>query len=874
MKKVFMIALACALALTFATIELGAGVSRLEWKNARKKFEDDFRDSEKRAKAVLELGATCDDERAAELIVERALLHDDFDVHEAAVKALSDFRDPQALAEIASQLNDQKRDTNKIQVAEVVAKLPKNEEVARRLSYGLKERDPNIVLYTLEAARTQGSEENRKDVENLLDNDNPRVAYEAARTLAAITGKWPEGFREQQAPAFFPEKINAHTTLFVLDLSEQMRKEFYLPERASADSKEKKKEEKKTVSRLDYARERLKAALRGLPEDSYVNISTFGRGADVYSKRPVRVHKRNLEKLDKWIDRLRTEVGRNTLKGIEEGLDAAEGADTVFLVTCDLPWGVVKEDPDKVRREVRKLARKKFLNMNVISLFAEKVDKNLTDVEKKKRDLYMAEVEGFMKGLADDMGGFYMPVRQAEPPVSVTPDVSENKEDKTEKREDSAKTDDPEKKLEPKKLTSRVFRKVREDLIRAIKKKSPKALTLIREFGFYLNDDTAETIYENAIESENAEYVDAGVDALLGHKVEKGIVYLCNRMTLEKDWKRRVFVAEILGTVDSPKADEELADALDDDRSWQVRLRAAKSLAAKTSDKTLEALKKGLGDKNRRVAFGAAEAVHARTGSRPDGFDPVMANGSFPRKFFSSNVVFLMEASEEMGALMQRPDRKDALKKYLEDRESGKKKNPAPRPEPVKKIDFARERLIDAFSRLDDDTLFNVGAFAGKADFCWRASEEADPKTREKAAKFLKSFVLLEIRRDFYTPLEQLLRTGEVDTVYVVGAGLPFGAKFKDTEKMLKTLKRKNRWAQMTVHTVCLASVPGFEDFDEIRTLEYGKEVEQRAGFFKSLAEAGGGSSTVIDSFWEGELLKKSAPEEDKKEKPEGDQEN
>jgi hypothetical protein len=310
---------------------LTAGVTTVEWKKAKKKFQKVFK-SGKRIKAVKELGAI-EDVRAAKHLVKEALYHDGFDVYEAAHDCLADTKEPESLAFIAGELSSEKKAGRRVLLAKLLARLPKDPGVAKSVKFALMDRKAGVILPGIRAAVIQGGDANVKYLRKLLSSKNRRVAFETAAALAVIEGKWPKDFKAVEKGDLLPKKINAGSVVFLIDTSEQMLTKFrdpdYKPEKKPKEDKKKKPRRKKDknkgekkkgkpkivyTTRLELVKRRIKAALGTVDKHAVVSLVAFGQTSEVFSKKPVRTSKKNLKAINAWMDSLeilRRALGRD-----------------------------------------------------------------------------------------------------------------------------------------------------------------------------------------------------------------------------------------------------------------------------------------------------------------------------------------------------------------------------------------------------------------------------------------------------------------------------------------------------------------------------------------------------------------------------------
>jgi HEAT repeat protein len=905
MKKLPAVVIASVLAFS-AFSALVAGVSLAEWEKAEKKFRADFKNKAGAAKAAAEL-ALVQDVRAAKLLYKDALFHEEQDIYEAAINGLAKTQEPDSIKFLATELGSERKTDNKIILARLMTCLPKGPEVSKRLIYALHDKSEDVNLFGIMAARVQGDKELAPEIQKLASSANPRVAFEAARAVFELTGQWPLKFSAPAAGMLFPDKIHAKETLFIIDVSEDMGKTFIDPEAAAAaqdngssEKKEPKKEPKAApvkedaeskaaenkISRYSFVARHVKKALRSINPDCEVNLLLFSGGARLFSKKPVKCEPKFLDEADSWLDKQILEPGRDLAKAVRRGMEIAPAADTIYIITCGLPWVDKNEDLDKIRFELRKSVRYRFATVNVIGIFSEN-PAPLAEENALKKAEQLKKTEAFLKALADDHAGEYVSYKS----VGIAPPAPPKPKDKPlveVKPEDLVQ-------LRPKKVDDTTFKKAA-DRLKGILKKKPSAEEAAREisaFSMNVHRDTAKVLFEEALKSSDTTLQYAAVDALLNHSEESGVAFLGDRLHFEKDWKLKTLLAEILGSCPFAESEKWLAEQLKTDTQWQVRLAAARGLKSSKTPEAKTALEAALKDKHAAVALEVARSLKNLTGSAPKGFEEEMFDDCFPKTFYSADAAFIFDISEGMSFGMSDPDAREVLRIYLEALAAKKAKESVPPekekpkeekkkdlkagapegelkpPEPVSRLTYAARRIAAALERMNADAFFNMVAAGDQPKYLWKEPAGATADNRKKAADFAASKRVFDTDRRFFGALEGILQDGKTDSIFLIIAAPPLGGE-KEFADALRTVKNLNRTALVKINVVYIGAIADFHSLDKAGVIKYKRILEETAAKLRPLAEENNGYFAQVDSFWEENLISSPESPEGEKKPPEG----
>ena len=295
-----------------------------------------------------------------------------------------------------------------------------------------------------------------------------------------------------------------------------------------------------------------------------------------------------------------------------------------------------------------------------------------------------------------------------------------------------------------------------------------------------------------------------------------------------KDASLRTLVITALGKVSSEVSLVRRIEALVDP-AWQVRSAALRSLGkerdARLIDALLDAMEREKGALLPQVVACLIAATGADLGPEVadwrkywererDRYDPVEiarreaekeGGQTYVRKadpdaartpsyfgveIVSRRIAFVIDCSGSMSASVTVP------------REGGGS-------ETMERIALAKDELLTAVEKLRPGTFFNLVRFSNNP-----VNLHPKPvRLSKKSVKSAKQFVLgLQPGggTNIYDSLAEVLKAGEVDTIFFLSDGAPSMGTFIDTERILEEILRLNEESQVTIHTISVGFTSTF----------------------------------------------------------------
>jgi von Willebrand factor type A domain. len=127
----------------------------------------------------------------------------------------------------------------------------------------------------------------------------------------------------------------------------------------------------------------------------------------------------------------------------------------------------------------------------------------------------------------------------------------------------------------------------------------------------------------------------------------------------------------------------------------------------------------------------------------------------------------------------------------------------------MERIALAKDELLTALEKLRPGTFFNLVKFSNNP-----VNLHPNPvRLSKKSVKSAKQFVLgLQPGggTNIYDSLAEVLKAGEVDTIFFLSDGAPSMGTFIDTERILEEILRLNEESQVTIHTISVGFTSTF----------------------------------------------------------------
>ncbi|MHC4338890.1 MAG: VWA domain-containing protein [Planctomycetota bacterium] len=257
--------------------------------------------------------------------------------------------------------------------------------------------------------------------------------------------------------------------------------------------------------------------------------------------------------------------------------------------------------------------------------------------------------------------------------------------------------------------------------------------------------------------------------------------------------------AETLGHLDGEAAVEVLAPLAVKGSSWQLRVGAARGLAATRRPQAIDALIAGLGRARGRVAHEHAAALEALTGQR---FGLNAEMWSFWWERHKEGYRVPDELSVAWGEHRKESDRyafygieiRSEAMAFLLD-VSGSMSG-----DRIRKL---KEELRAAIEAMPSTTRFNMIPFHSRA-YAWsKRLRSADKKSKAAAAAFVDKLNAAGMT-NLWDALQIAMRDKEVDTIMILSDGHPTAGKVKDTREIRTWFYKANRGRMILLNVILI----------------------------------------------------------------------
>jgi hypothetical protein len=351
-------------------------------------------------------------------------------------------------------------------------------------------------------------------------------------------------------------------------------------------------------------------------------------------------------------------------------------------------------------------------------------------------------------------------------------------------------------------------------------------------------------------------------DALARTTDKDAVEFLAEQVRRQE--KERLIYTRLLQYVSGEKVADNIKRAMSDKR-WEV-VTAALEAARKHADKSLlDELKKGLEDRNPRLAYEAALAYKACGGELPEKFKMEPTGGIFPAKIFSNRCLVLFDISDDMEVEMALPVHR------LREKLAALKKEP--KPEEYRQYfvatrqNYCAAECAAALATLDRSAEVNVMTFSIGSAMWQRKFEKFSKNDVEPLQKYLEKR-MTRPARDLYEALRKAMSLEDVDTIFIVTCGLPAGARQEDTKYILSWLKEANYERSIKINTAVVLSKYLDKAPTEEQSLAYGKATEPVISFYKEMAAQNGGEFYSLTDHGRVPLTAAAPPKKEDKKEP------
>ena len=127
----------------------------------------------------------------------------------------------------------------------------------------------------------------------------------------------------------------------------------------------------------------------------------------------------------------------------------------------------------------------------------------------------------------------------------------------------------------------------------------------------------------------------------------------------------------------------------------------------------------------------------------------------------------------------------------------------------MERIALAKDELLTVVEKLRPGTFFNLVRFSNKPINLHPKPVRLSPKSVKNAQKFV-----LGLQpgggTNIHDSLAEVLKTGEVDTIFFLSDGAPSMGAFVDPDRILEEILRLNEESQVTIHTIAVGFTSTF----------------------------------------------------------------
>jgi HEAT repeat protein/TolA-binding protein len=129
--------------------------------------------------------------------------------------------------------------------------------------------------------------------------------------------------------------------------------------------------------------------------------------------------------------------------------------------------------------------------------------------------------------------------------------------------------------------------------------------------------------------------------------------------------------------------------------------------------------------------------------------------------------------------------------------------------ETMNRLDLAKSELKTAIEKLRPGTHFNLVRFDSNFRVLHEKPKKLSPRSVKEARQFVDG-LQPGGATNIYDSLEEVLKTGDVDTIFFLSDGAPSAGTFIDPGKILEEISRLNEQSQVTIHTIALGFTSDF----------------------------------------------------------------
>lgn len=129
--------------------------------------------------------------------------------------------------------------------------------------------------------------------------------------------------------------------------------------------------------------------------------------------------------------------------------------------------------------------------------------------------------------------------------------------------------------------------------------------------------------------------------------------------------------------------------------------------------------------------------------------------------------------------------------------------------ETMNRLELAKSELKLAIEKLRPGTHFNLVRFDTNTRTLHDRPKKLSPRSVKEARQFIDG-LQPGGATNIYDSLEQVLKAGDIDTIFFLSDGAPSAGTFVDPAKILEEIGRLNEQSQVTIHTIALGFTSGF----------------------------------------------------------------
>lgn len=823
MKKVFLLLF---LGLFVFSYNAYGRLSYSEWVKIKKEFTKKIDRKEKDALEALKEVEGHDDPQVAEMVAKKALFHSNPFVALKAFEVLKGYQKEDTIDKMADLAKKAYLDEEKIQYLLLMGYYGNKDKVASLLKNSLRERDWRQVSATLRSIGRGKVSSALSVVKRTLKNSkdsHPRLAFEAAWVIGALTGSRPSEY-EEGADYLYPKKIFSKRVAFLVGTSLSMDEKVAIP----ADLKEEKpfkKRKEKYATKLELVQFALKKTLSRLDRNTYFNVIGFNERAKKWKREAEKATPSNLSSAQSFVERLRTGSGFDVYGALKKAFED-KNLDTIFLICDSLPRGGYYDTPEKAYKVILTMSRPRFVTTRITTLLSS-AGSGASEVEKAKRAKENKAIGQYYKELARTNYGAYSEEKFS--PLSSGTSTGNTAKKKVQPFEI---------KKEKGHISYDEWRRVKKAFDESFYNRQDRDRTkeIVEKVAAADDPRCADLIISKILDGDDINLIEVALRGLGRCSGAETLREIYTKWSRTSNKTLKLLLVRAFGSNKDERVEKALMSEVRG-RDWRQISVAVQALKNVGTSRSLSSLKSLLKKKNRRLAYEAAEAVEKITGSRPEGFETAGSSSFIPPSPDSSSVLFAISLSDSMKTYVEVDA--ELYKKVIGKEFKDKKKKPK-----VTQKALVIYHLKEALEKLPSGTEFGIVLFSSRVSFYKSKLSRNSSYGVKKAIDFVEK-TSPRYGRNLERLYREVRKIRDLDTLYLITDGLPEGGYESDIDKIANKISVDNLSDFLRIHCrVVLSSASAEGDsVEQARVKTANKKV---LDYYKSLAMRNMGTFSTL----------------------------